>query len=84
MISWVLKQHWRGTSSEGLGTVLAEPKTAEQIDEMIAKERDRIADDALDSIAKRAMEGDVAAVEWLESRGLINMPGKYEHSESDS
>ena len=84
MASWVLREHWRGTSSERLGTVLAEPKTAELIDEMIAKELGRIEDGALGRIAERAMEGDVAAVEWLESRGLINMPGKYEHSESDS
>ena len=84
MTSWILREHWRGTSSENIGAMIREKKTAGQIDKMIALELSGIADDALNAIATNATKGDVAAVEWLESRGLINLYCKDERTESDS
>ena len=76
MPDYELKQHWRGVPSEEIGSAMREPQAAAQVDATISKELKAIEDGALDGIIRRAKAGEVAAVEWLEGRGLIRLPGK--------
>ena len=83
MANYLLKQHWRGVPSEEIGPVMQIPLTVEQFDLNIESELKRIEDGALDGVIKRAKDGEVAAVEWLEARGLIRMPGKQRNERSE-
>ena len=76
MPNHVVKQHWRGVPSEEIGSAMREPQAAAQVDATISKELKAIEDGALDGIIRRAKDGEVAAVEWLEGRGLIRLPGQ--------
>lgn len=76
--SWILIEHLRGVSSGKIAQQFEEITTADQVEEMIALAKKKFEASALDKIIKRAMEGDLSAVDWLESRGLISLPGKLE------
>ena len=75
MPNYVVKQHWRGVPSEEIGSDMKVRQSAEQVAATISKELRDIEDGALDGIIKRAKDGEVAAVEWLEDRRLITLPG---------
>ena len=68
-----LVRHWRGRTLELIAQDYEDPTTVKEVDEIISRERKRIEDAALRNIVKRAKDGDVAAVDWLESRGCINL-----------
>ena len=86
MANYVLKQYWRGIPSVIIGENLETKATAVEVDVMVASERERIENDALDGIIKRAKAGELDAVTWLDERGFIDLsPGnKYEYAEADS
>ena len=69
-----LKQYWRGIPSEIIGENLDPKATAVEVDVMVASERERIENDALDGIIKRAKAGELDAVTWLDERGFIDLP----------
>ena len=70
----ILRQHWQGVPSEEIGANLERQRTAEEVDAAVEKEGATLEGNAVDRIIQRAEAGKVAAVEWLEKRGFINMP----------
>ena len=74
MVSYALREYWNGVSPDEIGASMPTKHTAEQVEAMIEKERKAIQEDALNGIVKRAKDGDVAAVDWLEAWGLITIP----------
>ena len=75
-MSTILRQHWQGVPSEGIGANMAPPCTAEEVDAAVEKERAALEDNALDRIIEQAEQGEIRAIEWLERRGFIGMPWK--------
>jgi len=75
-MSDILRQHWQGVPSEEIGANLEHQRTAEEVDAAVEKEGAALEGNAFDRIIQRAEQGEVAAVEWLEKRGFINMPWK--------
>ena len=75
MANDILKQYWLGMPLVEIGARrMSEQMSAEQAKLNIEEAIKQIVDTALDGIIGKAKEGDVAAVEWLESRGLIKFP----------
>lgn len=68
-----LTQHLIGKSKEQI-TEAWQPAQAERFDEVIASQRSDLANAILRGIIKRAEEGHLDAVTWLESRGLVDLP----------
>ena len=75
-MSAILRQHWQGVPSKEIAASLERQRTAEEVDAAVEQERTALEDNALDRVIQRAEQGEVAAVEWLEKRGFIDMPGK--------
>ena len=75
-MSDILRQHWQGVPSEEIGAKLERQRTAEEVDAAVKREGAALEGNAFDRIIQRAEQGEVAAVEWLEKRGFINMPWK--------
>ena len=75
-MSDILLRHWRGVSSEEIAAALERRVTAEEVDVEVAREKAKLEAGAFDSIVRLAEQGDVAAVQWLEGRGFIDMPWK--------
>ena len=73
-ISSVLRAHWAGTSAEESGDEMRPKRSAEEVEEMIAGDIEILQGAIVEGIAKRATDGDVAAAEWLEARGLVTLP----------
>ena len=52
----------------------AQPPSAGVVKSRIEKERRRVATKALKKIVKRAEDGDIAAVRWLEEKHVLMFP----------
>ena len=75
-MTWRLIAHWKGVSSEEIAERLRDRTTAEEVDRLIANDKERLEKTALEKIIKRAGDGEASAVDWLESRGCINLLGR--------
>ena len=67
-----LKRYWMQEDESALAQDTK--RTLEQLREKVAREKNRIASRALTGIVSRAVDGDVAACDWLERRGFIQLP----------
>ena len=72
-----LVEHLLGVSNEEIGQGYTAPQSAKEVDEIIAYELERLRKRALKKILDAAASGDLAAIGWLESRGLVVFPGEY-------
>ena len=68
-----LKQWWRGISAEEIGAKMQKPRTAEEVKQAIEWEIKKLEEGVFDGVIKRAISGDIAAIEWLEKRGYISL-----------
>ena len=75
-MSDILRQHWQGVPSAEIGANMERQRTAEEVDAAVEREGAALEGNAFDRIIQRAEQGEVAAAEWLEKRGFINMPWK--------
>ena len=71
-----LIDHLLGASSEEIGQRYTTSKSAEEVDKTIAREMNRLERKALKKVVAAAAGGDLVAVSWLESRGLVAF-GEY-------
>ena len=71
-----LIDHLLGASSAEIGQKSPTSKSAEEIDRTIAREMNRLERKALKKILDAAQSGDLAAIAWLEHRGLVAF-GEY-------
>ena len=75
-MSAILRQHWQGVPSEEIAANLDRQCPAAEVGGEVAREQAQLEDNALARTIRRAEQGEVAAVEWLEKRGFIDMPSK--------
>ncbi len=71
-----LIDHLLGASSEEIGQRYTTSKSAEEVDEIIAYELDRLERKALKKILDAAQSGDLESIAWLEHRNLVAF-GEY-------
>ena len=71
MVSANLVWHWLGMPEEEI-TANWDRDERERFQEIMENEQQRTVTNILDGIQKRAQDGDVAAVEWLEQRGFLD------------
>ena len=79
MSNWSLIEHWRGVSFDEIRNQYRDPISAEEVDKNIQEDAKKLEHAVLEGIIKNAKTGDLSAVDWLESRGLISLPGKLEN-----
>ena len=80
-MNYVLRETWMGSFPQDIGADLKTPVSAEEIETTVSVQSRQLVADVLDGIVKRAKTGDLEAVAWLESRGLLEMP---DHSDDGS
>ena len=66
-----LVKHLLGVSNESIGQGYTTPRSAEEVDKSIAYELHRLERKALGKVVDAAASGDLAAIAWLENRGLV-------------
>ena len=69
-----LIQHWMGKTPDEITANWRPPAKPEGFDGVLASQWERLAEGVLKGIIKRAEDGDLDAVAWLEGRGLLAFP----------
>ena len=70
-IGYSLKHHWAGMSPAEIGASWKQPREAEDVNRSIEKNLAEVEAAIVEGVVRRAADGDLAAVEWLEARGFI-------------
>ena len=69
-----LVETWMGKTPEQITENWRPPSKPDDLDDVVKRQHDKLVHSVLAGIAKRAEDGDLDAVMWLEERHLVALP----------